>query len=152
MMRSILGAVALYAGALLVVGCQKVPPAIVPVSGVVTVNGQPLPNALVTFTPMLEDFGAEYIATGITDEKGRFTVSCAIKEGAAVAETRVTIAEAPAPEGTRGMSEAAQNALTKHMNSQKNRPIPQNYKTLNGTPFVFPVTPDRTEYNLELKR
>jgi hypothetical protein len=152
MKRLIFGVVALCAAALLVVGCHKSPPAIVPVSGVVTVNGQPLPNALVTFTPMLEGFGAEYIATGITDEKGRFSVSCAIKSGAAVAETRVTVVDAPAPENTRGMSEAAQNALTKHMNSQKNRPIPQNYKTLNGTPFVFPVTSDRTEYNLELKR
>jgi hypothetical protein len=101
---------------------------------------------------MLESYGAEYIATGITDEKGRFSVSCAIKDGAAAAETRVTVTEAPAPENTRGMSEAAQAAMTKHMSGQKNRPIPQNYKTLNSTPLVFPVTPDRTEYNLELKR
>src|SRR5262245_15272729 len=152
MTRSILGAVAGCAAALLLAGCQKKPPQIVPVSGVVLLNGQPLPKALVTFTPMIQGFGAEYIASGVTDEKGHFTAVCPGKDGAAAAERRVTVEDAPGPEGSRGMSAEAQAAATKYTESLKNRPIPEAYKTVGTTPLVIKVTPGQSEYTLELKR
>ena len=59
--------------ALVLVGCAK-PPEVVPVEGVVLLNGQPLPHAEVQFVPMTPGLGAEYVATGVTDENGRFTL------------------------------------------------------------------------------
>lgn len=152
MTRSILGAVAGLAGVLALAGCQKKPPEIVPVSGLVLLNGQPLPNALVTFTPMIQGFGAEYIATGITDEKGRFKVTCPGKEGAAACENRVTIEDAPGPEGTRGMSAEAQAAAAKYAESLKNRPIPDVYKSVGQTPLVITVNAGQSDYSFVLKR
>src|SRR6478672_9632789 len=122
MRRLLLGALG-CAAALVFAGCQKKPPQIVPVSGVVLLNGQPLPKAVVRFTPMIQGFGAEYIAEGVTDEQGHFTAVCPGKDGAAAAESRVTVEDAPGPEGSRGMSAEAQAAATRYAESLKNRPI-----------------------------
>ncbi len=133
-------------------GCAKSPPAIVPVEGVVLLNNQPLPNAMVQFIPMIDGFGAEYIASGITDANGRFKVACPLKEGAAAAESVVTVEEASPPDNARGMSGEAQAALTRYMNGLKNRPIPPAYGSAAKSPLKVTVTAGQTEYKLELKR
>jgi hypothetical protein len=152
MTRSALGAVAGCAAALALAGCQKKPPEIVPVSGVVLLNGQPLPHAVVTFTPMIQGFGAEYIATGVTDEKGRFRVACPGKDGAAAGENRVTVEDAPGPEGTRGPGGEAQAAAARYAEGLKNRPIPPAYQSVARTPLAVTVAAGQGEYTLELKR
>jgi hypothetical protein len=151
MLRRVPGAIAL-AGALALAGCAKTPPAIVPVEGVATINGQPLPNASVTFVPMIQGFGAEYIATGATDEKGRFKVTCPAGNGACACENRVTVTNAPPPESARGMSAESQAELSRYDASLKNRPIPTDYTSAAKTPLVVTVSAGQSDYKLELKR
>jgi len=46
-----------------------------PVSGIVTLNGEPVPGATVVFAPTKEGVGND--ATGITDEKGEYKLQTA---------------------------------------------------------------------------
>ena len=68
---------------LLLVGCGQEPHAIAPVSGRVTLNGKPLPNAGVTFSPM--PAGAKVDAgpgsAGVTDADGHYTLKLVGKPG-----------------------------------------------------------------------
>jgi len=139
--------------ALVLSGCSKSPPPAVPVEGVVTLNGKPLPNAEVQFVPMIKGFGAEYIAIGTTDEQGHFTLTCANgQEGACACENKVTVTDPPTPESGRGMSGQAQMAAARFKAALKNRPIPERYGNLAQTPLSITVTADRKDYKLELSR
>lgn len=74
-------------------GCQR---SIVPVSGRVTLNGQPLAEAVVTFQPHAERNTRYPIATGSvghTDSQGRYSLRLIEPDrpGAAVGEHSVTI-------------------------------------------------------------
>jgi hypothetical protein len=137
--------VALVAG-----GCGgESAPAIVPAQGVVLLGGAPLPNAQVRFIPSI-DLGAEYIASGVTDAQGRYTLECNGQPGACAAEHIVVVTEADIP--AQLQSENAQRELAAYLKSLKNRPIPQNYSTLVSTPLRITVSEGQPEYNLELKR
>jgi hypothetical protein len=93
----------LLAGITLVaLGCGKPePPARVPVSGIVTIDGQPVPSAAVTFYPLFEGFGGEVIAEGVTDAGGRYTLTCPLGDGACLGKHKVTVADAPTPDDAR---------------------------------------------------
>ncbi|RIK88940.1 MAG: hypothetical protein DCC67_00195 [Planctomycetota bacterium] len=65
---------------------------LVPVEGVVTLDGAPVENAGVLFAPV----GAGPPASGTTDAAGRFTLMTANEEGAAVGQHRVAISKADA--------------------------------------------------------
>ena len=152
MTRSVFGAVALFAAVLFLTGCNS-PPPIVPAEGVVTLNDQPLANAQVQFIPMAQGLGAEYIATGTTDEKGRFTLTCkGGQPGACACDNRITVTDASPPEKARGQSGEAQAEMSRYYASLKNRPIPSDYETAAKSPLVIKVTSQQAEYKLELKR
>jgi hypothetical protein len=71
-------------------GCGGGP---VPVSGVVTLDGQPLPQATVTFLPL----GQGRTASGFTDAEGRFHLSTLEqRDGALPGEYKVTVTVAAA--------------------------------------------------------
>jgi hypothetical protein len=77
-------------------GCSKEPYALAPVSGQVTLNGQALPNATVTFQPIgskNQDPGPG--STGRTDAEGRYTLQVVAvgskRQGAVVGLHRVSI-------------------------------------------------------------
>src|SRR5438445_4217547 len=118
MTRSINAAATLLVAVLLVSGCSKPPPPIVPAGGVILLNGQPLPNAYVQFVPTAEGVGSDYIATGTSDEKGHFELTCKGQPGAAACATMVLVIDAPVPGEVRGN----QSAEAKNAASQKNRP------------------------------
>jgi hypothetical protein len=63
------------------------------VSGVVTLNGQPLEGATVSFTPASGDGGGVGGSTGKTDAQGRYTLRTVVGDatGAAVGKHKVTI-------------------------------------------------------------
>jgi hypothetical protein len=149
MTRATLGAAAICAAALVLSGCSKggAPP-IVPAEGVVLLNGQPLANALVSFVPNVPDLGYEYVAVGTTDENGRFQLTCKGQPGACASENRVTVVDAPIPEGTRGN----QTAEARYYAGLKNRPIPDLYANVAKTPLSVTVTAGQTDYKVELKR
>jgi hypothetical protein len=140
------------AAACSICGCSQGPPPIVPVEGVVLLNDQPLPFARVRFAPNLHGPGGDYLAEGITDENGRFQLTCKGQPGACACENYVMVLEGPMTEKGRGISAAAQAEATKYLDSLKNRPIPVAYGTASKTPLSVSVTAEQTEYKLELKR
>jgi hypothetical protein len=126
----------------------------VPAEGVVLIDGEPLPSALVTFAPELSNFGAEMNSTGITDEKGQFQLTWDFKPepGAVVAKHRVTVINAPPPAGARGQSQEAQEKLTQYMKGLRNRPIPEIYGAFGSSPITVDVTADQKVYKINLTR
>ena len=70
-----------------VVGCGPSGPALGTVKGKVTLNGRPLPNALVTFEPE----GGGPVGTGPTDAEGKFELYSAGRKGAKIGNHRVVI-------------------------------------------------------------
>jgi hypothetical protein len=134
-------------------GCGKRPPQFIEVSGVVLLNGQPLPNAKVEFVPDVQGFGAEINSFGISDDQGRFTLarSMSREPGTAVAKSWVLITELPTPREYRSQDPATQARFAEYQAKLKNRPIPAGYGSL-ATAMVIEVKPDQKEYTIELTR
>jgi len=133
-------------------GCAQSRPAIVPVEGVLLLEGKPVPGAEVQFVPMERGLGPEFIASGTTDEQGRFTLVCLGQPGACACENRVIVTDAPPPDESRGPSARAQSAMSRHYAELKNRPLPAAYANVARTPLTVTVTADQGAYRLELKR
>jgi hypothetical protein len=130
-------------------GCGSSPPDIVPVEGVVLLDGAPLPKAKVRFYPQFDN-GAAFIAHGATDDNGRFILFCRGRPGACAVESAVTVTEDDIPE--RLAPESARDELQLYRDSLKNRPIPPQYRDASGTPIRITVSSDQSEYKIELKR
>jgi hypothetical protein len=128
-------------------GCAKPPPPIVPVHGVVRLNGVPLNKAEVLFMPV-EDFGAEYVAKGVTDQAGHFTLLCKGEEGACAGDNRVLVKESEIPRELH--TERAQAKLAAYLESLGGRPLPPRYANLVDSPLHVDVQEGRKEYILEL--
>jgi hypothetical protein len=132
-------------------GCTKAPPAIVKATGVVRLDGKALKKARVVFIPQVE-VGREYIASGITDETGRYLLTCNGQPGACAGENRVLILESDAPPQLLGESLEVQAKLVKYRQSLGNRPIPGKYGTVVRNPLRAAVTAQQTEYDFALTR
>src|SRR5437870_3256950 len=81
------------------VGCTRAPYRVAPVSGKVTLNGKPLANAWVNFSPIgSKDHDPGPTSQGKTDAGGRFTlqVDHPTQPGAVVGKSRVYITTATA--------------------------------------------------------
>jgi hypothetical protein len=79
--------------ALLAVGCGG-GPNLAPVSGVVTVDGKPYPNAVVSFQPLAQPGSTDtgMGSSAVTDENGRYTLTTIDgKNGATVGKHKVRI-------------------------------------------------------------
>jgi hypothetical protein len=85
----------LAALAVLSAGCSSEPYKIAPVSGRVTLNGQPVPRAAVMFQPVAVEgnFNPGPGSTGVTDADGRYTLTVVGKDtkGAVVGKHKVRI-------------------------------------------------------------
>ncbi len=133
------------------VGCGKPkPPPLAAVEGLVTIDGKPVPMALVTFVPVFEGFGGEVIAEGISDEEGRYRLSCPLGTGACVGRHKVTVSDAPSPDDTRDQSVASQRAYEAFRKKLTNRPIGAAFGSVVDTPLEVEVTADGGSYDLEL--
>lgn len=131
-------------------GCGKEPPpAILPAQGVVLLNGAPVPMAQVRLIPKI-GYGAEFIATGVTDDQGRFVLKCNGQPGACATENIVVIGEADIPPQYQG--ESRQRELAVYLRSLKNRPIPTTYANLVSTPLKITVSEGQSEIKFDLKR
>jgi hypothetical protein len=139
--------------ALAVCGCARTPPAFTEVSGVVLLDGKPLPLAQVEFVPELSDFGAEMNSTAITDDQGKFTLTCPMQSqtGAVVAKHRVLVRDAPTPQEFRRPDGQTQEKLAQYMERLKNRPIPLRYGALAKT-ITIEVKPEQKNYEIRLTR
>ncbi len=140
--------------AALVSGCGNgtKTPDLVPVTVVVTINGQPLPNAQVMFTPTSSAYGSNAIASGVTDDQGKAQLMIGSKSGACTGENRVTVMEGPPPAETRSQDGNAQLEEAKYLKSLKNRPIPTKYSTATTSDLIIQVASGQTDYPIELKR
>jgi len=130
-------------------GCAARPPEIVEVEGVVMLNGVPLPKAKVRFFPRFENAN-DYIAQGVTDEKGRFTLTCHGEAGACATDNIVTVTDDDIPEHL--TPETARADLQKYLKSLKNRPIPTRYSNTSETPLNVTVSSAQKEYKIQLDR
>jgi len=86
----------------LIAGCSRSEQQAVPVSGVVTLDGKPVPNVLVVFSPTRGELESPNIcpsSSGVTDEEGRFELETLSGRGAVVGEHVVTlICRGPTPD------------------------------------------------------
>jgi hypothetical protein len=112
-------------------------------------DGRPLKKAEVRFIPLI-DYGAEYVATGITDESGRFRLKCNNQAGACAGENRVLVLEADIP--ARLQSENVQVELARYFQALGGRPIPPKYGNLAESPLTANVNADQKDYPLQLTR
>lgn len=74
-------------------GCSGGPekPDLYPLTGVVTLDGEPLANANLTFIPVAGRMTGGPVAIAVTDDAGRFEAQTAGEPGAAVGEYSVTV-------------------------------------------------------------
>jgi hypothetical protein len=130
--------------------CTKSPPAVTEVEGVVLLDNQPLAHAQVEFMPESADFGSQINSTAVTDEMGRFRLTCNWQgqPGAVIGKHHVVVTEVAPPGESRGERMKAAAAQAK----QKNRPIPPIYSNYSKTPLIVDVTAEKKDYPLNLKR
>jgi hypothetical protein len=140
--------------ALCLSGCARVPPPVVEVEGTVYLDGKPLPQAQVQFIPELQGFGAEMNSSAVTDDKGRFQLTCTFQDqpGAVVAKHHVLVSDPPTPEEYRSQDERTQARFAQYLAKLKNRPIPPDYATFSKTPLVVEVKAGQKTYDLQLTR
>jgi hypothetical protein len=119
--------------------------------GIVRLGGKPLNKARVVFIPQI-DGGREYIASGVTDESGRYELTCNGQPGACAGENRVLVLESDIPTELRGESLQLQAKLVKYRESLGNRPIPGKYGTVVRSPLRATVTAERTQYDFDIAR
>lgn len=133
-------------------GCAPRLPPVVPVEGTVTVNGKPLPRAVVTFMPLLDHFGAETVSVGTTDEKGHFTLTCQVNglPGAVTGTHVVTVFDPPLPENLRNVQDY--RVVERHRAALGNRPIPTDYTSTSRSPLRVEVAAATPPVSLELTR
>lgn len=139
-------------GGLFAAGCTKAPPPVVPVSGRVMLDGKPVPLAQVTFYPLFAGFGGEVIAEGVTDENGRYELSCPLGAGGCVGRHKVTVSDAPSPDQAREQSAEGTAAMRTYLRQITNRPLGTAFATLATTPLEVDVTDGGGPYDLTLTR
>jgi hypothetical protein len=122
-------------------GSSKQP---VPVSGIVTLDGEPLPDARVTFNPI--DTGG-WMAFGQTDKQGRFSLTTLNgKPGALPGEYKITVeylgelTEASAAIATDMKRMLAERDKLK--TKKKDKEVHANYRTVDKTQLRQSVPPD----------
>lgn len=134
----------------LVCGCGsglKARPAIAKVKGTVTYKGSPVANATVNFTAE----GAPRIATGMTDDQGRFQLSTYdTNDGAPVGTHKVTVTrvESTGPVGKMSPMDLASKGPPP---PPKGGAIPMKYTDVKTTPLLSTVEAGSNEKNLVLE-
>ena len=76
-------------------GCGKRGPKLAEVTGKVTLDGQPVANALVTFVPV----DGSITSAGFTDANGIYRLGCHLGEGAVIGQHRVSVRSQPSDQG-----------------------------------------------------
>jgi hypothetical protein len=148
-MRKGLKAALAAAAVLWAAGCAtKEPPQIVEVEGVVLLEGEPLKKVEVRFIPAAEH-GADYIAQGVTDDKGRFKLTCNGQPGAVVGEHYVTVRESEIP--THLTPESARDDLRRYLDALGKRP-PALYGNAAESPLRATVNGEKKDFVFKLVR
>lgn len=143
----------LILGALVLVGCGPTVPPIVPVSGTLTNKaGAPVKNAIVRVVSTSDELDAKYVATGTTDDEGKFTLSLQgdSQEGCCTGENKVQIMEGSEPDEVRQAYLGGDpRSVDRYRQSLGPRPADV-YSRLTTTPLTITVTADQQEYPLTI--
>ena len=142
----------LVLGIITLTGCGEKPPEIVPVTGTVVYKNAPYGNVEVKFIPMRNDLDGNYVASGVTNKAGEFTLHLQGKTepGCCACECKVLIVEGPIPGDTRSQDEQSLLAAANFRKSLKNRPIPKKYERVGTTPLLLNVTAENNSFEIEL--
>jgi len=76
-------------------GCGKRGPKLAVVTGKVTLDGQPVAKALVTFVPV----DGSITSAGFSDANGIYRLGCHLGEGAVIGQHRVSVRSQPSDQG-----------------------------------------------------
>lgn len=124
---------------LCVLGCSNQHPELRRVSGTVTYNGEPVADAAVAFY----NEQSSRLATGRTDEKGRFKLSSYTKDdGALPGEHRVVVTKVEAIEEQQRLSMDEAMAARRTQNRSRQL-LPNKYTSPETTPLFVTVTEER---------
>ncbi len=123
------------------------------VTGKVTMDGQPLPNAIVTFVPE----GGGRTGIGKTDANGEYTLVFAGGEGATIGKNKVAVTTAPEAAEVSGMrsdspeyaAQASGGTMSDYSKPAVIEKIPARYNK--STELTFDVTSGSNVYDIELK-
>ena len=131
----------------LVSGCSQSDPSLVPVTGTVTVNDQPLANATVTFIP--KDGTPGFGGVGRTDAAGKYKLAGSRDDAPGIppGEYRVVVSKRLMPDG----SEVPANDNTPPMNSPAKESVPAAYSSLAATTLSATVMPGAGPIDFPLK-
>jgi hypothetical protein len=139
---------------LFLAGCSDGGRKIVPVSGTVRLNGEPYPNAIVTFQPLgenLEDNPGRG-SVGKTGPDGRFTLLYdGERPGALTGKHRVRIATDLGAGGAPKDENSDSDPNWKH--TRRTEPIPPEWHDRSTKEFdVPPGGTDQADFNIETKK
>jgi len=125
---------------------------VVPVSGILMLRGKPLPNAEIKLVPMADGLDGNFVASGVSNAKGEFTLRLPGKDesGCCACDCKVLVVEGPIP-GDRGEDEASIMKAANFLKSLKNRPIPEKYERLRSTPLTLTIVPDNPKIEVILE-
>jgi hypothetical protein len=137
---------------LVVCGCKPPPPATIPVNGVVTLDGQPLVAANVSFFPQGETTGRG--GMGQTDAEGRFTVHLhnnqSTEKGAPglfAGQYKVIISKLVNPDGTPFI--ASEDVAP--IDSNAKDLVPEAYSNFDLSKLTAEVQPPDTKLTFDLR-
>lgn len=133
-------------------GCKKAKPPVVQASGVITLNGQPLPRARLELTPTFSGFSGELLATAEAGDDGTFRLSNGLGDGICVGTYKVTVHEMPPPEELQEYRPDTPARQRAYFEKLSNRPIPERYSSLATTPLTVTFEENKTQYEIALKR
>jgi hypothetical protein len=145
-------------GSLVVAGCgggdavKHV--AVFKITGTLTFQGKPLPQAIVTFSPK----EGQPVATGTTNDKGQFTLSTyADGDGAAAGNYGVVVSKAtssgPSADAAHGVNASpVAGGHDETRSAASGSLIPANYSDATQTPLTAKVDPNgKNEFAFEIK-
>jgi hypothetical protein len=90
------------------------------------------------------------VAVGITDESGRFRLTCKGRPGCCAGENRVLVMEPELPAHLKVAGAHLERA--KYFEALGGRPLPPQYANLVDSPLVVDITADLKEYPFDLTR
>lgn len=131
-------------------GCGSRGPRLARVQGKVTMDGEPLANVIVTFTPE----GGGIASSGITNEKGEYELACPQGKGAVVGRHKVSVRSQP-PKQTTAAAQVSSDDPSYQYGGQDSatapkfvEKVPPRYNT--NTELVMEVKPGTNVINLPL--
>ena len=121
----------------------------VPAGGTVTLDGKPLPDAVVKFFDVT---GKNNPSSGTTDASGKFTLGFASYKGAIPGSYKVTIEHFTDLEGKLLAKKEGTDATMQVMEGKAKQSLHANYSDYMGTKLLKDVkTGDKNEFTFDLK-